>query len=110
MRLRFVPIWFGTKGVEFDVMYLGLSYEANLEMVSCTSEPMTMSSASHVRPVLCAMAGGPQTRIFQQLRDGLFCPHLFLDETNGFQVNGIRISVSNASWLHSWFRNNTTFD
>ncbi|KAA0199647.1 Transmembrane protein [Fasciolopsis buskii] len=30
---KFVPIWFGTKGVEFDVMYLGLSYEANLEML-----------------------------------------------------------------------------
>ncbi|THD19767.1 Transmembrane protein [Fasciola hepatica] len=30
---KFVPIWFGTKGVEFNAIYLCLSYEANLEML-----------------------------------------------------------------------------
>ncbi|RTG83377.1 uncharacterized protein DC041_0004642 [Schistosoma bovis] len=30
---RYVPIWVGTRGLEFDWKYLCLSYEANLDLV-----------------------------------------------------------------------------
>lgn len=31
--IRYVPIWVGTRGLEFDWKYLCLSYEANLDLV-----------------------------------------------------------------------------
>ncbi|TGZ66362.1 hypothetical protein CRM22_005357 [Opisthorchis felineus] len=33
LSTKYIPIWFGTKGLEFDWRYICLSYQANLEMV-----------------------------------------------------------------------------
>ncbi|KAG5448641.1 Transmembrane protein 147 [Clonorchis sinensis] len=35
LSTKYIPIWFGTKGLEFDWRYICLSYQANLEMVIC---------------------------------------------------------------------------